>query len=195
MTGGTKRTSRHPARTAQGQLRGSSVFLRPPRPEDTRQLFDWLNEPEVAFPWDSFGVDSYHVFENGLHSASASEQSLYPRFVIALRSDERPIGVVGYYRAHPVLEGYDLWYDICEPAERGKGYGKEAVRLLSGYLFANTHVERLGAVCDVENVASYRLLESLGYKREGTLHHALFHHGEWHDAHLYGVNREAWTRR
>lgn len=195
MTGSTKPTEKRRRPRPRLQLRGSSLLLRPPRPQETSLLYEWMSDPNMAFPWDTFAAESFRVFEEGLHTASREETSLYPRFVVTRREDARPIGVTGYYRAHPVLEGYDLWYAICNPAERGKGYGTEAVAITADYLFSNTHVERLGAVCDIKNVPSYRLLESLHFRREGRLRRALFHHGGWHDAYVYGITREDWKGR
>jgi RimJ/RimL family protein N-acetyltransferase len=79
-------------------------------------------------------------------------------------------------------------------ATRGRGYGREAVRLLTDHLFRTTSVDRVGATCDVENLPSSRLAEGLGFRREGTLKGAFYHHGRWHDVYLYGVTRAEWLR-
>jgi aminoglycoside 6'-N-acetyltransferase len=100
---------------------------------------------------------------------------------------------VGWYRAHPVLEYLDIWYLLGEPAERGRGLGREAVYLLVSELFRTQTVDRIGATCDVENLPSARLLERLGFRREGTLRSALFHHARWHDVHVYGITRAEWS--
>jgi RimJ/RimL family protein N-acetyltransferase len=67
--------------------------------------------------------------------------------------------------------------------------------LLVDHLFRTEFVERVGATCDVDNVPSYRLLEGLDFRHEGTLRSALFHHGRWHDVRVYGVTRAEWVAR
>lgn len=177
------------------ELVGAAVRLRPAVPEEYPLLFGWFNDPEVVAPYDRFTVDTMDSFVAGVESASNDPASLSPRFVVERVGAPGPIGFVGFYRAHPVLEYVDVWYVLGERAARGKGYGSEAVRLLVDHLFRTLSVERVGATCDVENVPSYRLLEGLGFRREGTLKSALFHHGRWHDVHVYGVIRPEWRSR
>ena len=89
----------------------------------------------------------------------------------------------------------DVWYVVADTAERGKGYGSEAVELLIDHLFRSLALERVGATTDVANAASTRLLERIGLEREGTIRRSLFHHGAWHDVHLYGLTRPEWAAR
>lgn len=178
-----------------GHLSGARIRLRPPAPEDLPQLFRWMNDPEAIAPWDRFEVDSYEGMAQALRDAPSDPRSLAPRFVVMRRDDERPLGVVGYYLAHNALDTVDLWYAICLPEERGKGYGAEAVGLLTDFVFSQQKVSRVGAVADVENPASYHLLERLGFSLEGRMRQALFHHGQWHDVVVYGLTREEWERK
>jgi [ribosomal protein S5]-alanine N-acetyltransferase len=174
-------------------LEGASVRLRPLLPEELRTVFAWYQDPELVSPFDRFQTDTFDSFRRAAENAGADPFSLAPRFVVERRDAPGPIGAVGYYRGHPVLEFVDVWYLLGEPSARGKGYGREAVGLLVDHVFHADHVERVGAVCDVANVPSARLVEGLGFRREGTLAAALFHHGAWHDVHVYGVTRAVWS--
>ena len=176
-------------------LEGPTVRLRPPRPSDVMTLFGWFNDPETVAPYDRFSVDTLEEFEAGLAAAPDDPRSLSPRFVVERKSDHQILGFVGHYQAHPVLSLIEVWYVLGERAERGKGYGREAVGLLVDYLFHEQSVERVGASCDVENTPSYKLLERLGFRHEGTLRSALHHHSAWHDVRVYGVTRSEWAAR
>lgn len=174
-------------------LQGYALRLRPPNDADLPVLFDWYNDPENVAPFDRFSLDTFASFESAVRAAPDDPRSLAPRFVIELVEGSRAIGFVGYYRPHPVLETTDVWYVIGDVAQRGKGFGKEAVGLLVDNLFHEVSLARVGATVDVANVASYRLLEGLGFRREGTMRSALFHHGSWHDVLVYGVTRVEWS--
>lgn len=180
--------------TAEPRLRTGSgdVHLRPLSPADLPRIFPWYNDPEVVAPFDRFSVDTFEGFARAVEEAPRDPASTAPRFLIERSADGRVLGFVGFYRAHPVLALTDIWYVLGEAGERGKGYGRQAVGLLVDYLFATSDLERVGATCDVENAPSYRLLERLGFRREGTIQSALFHHGRWHDVALYGVTRAQW---
>ena len=174
-------------------LQGYELRLRAPAAADLPKLFDWYNDPENVAPFDRFSLDSFEAFESAVWAAGDDPRSLAPRFVIERTADGAPLGFVGHYRPHPVLETTDVWYVLGDRSARGKGFGKEAVGLLVDYLFHEVRLARVGATVDVENVPSYRLLESLGFRREGTLRSALFHHGRWHDVLVYGVTRPEWS--
>ena len=181
---------------AEPALEGRRVRLRPPTSGDLSVLFDWVNDPDRVAPFDRFSAENYTEFEAGIASAASDPRSLSPRFVVERKEGEpRLLGYVGYYDAHPVLGLTDIWYVLGEPTERGKGFGKEAVGLLVDHVFHTLPRPRVGATCDVENVASQRLLEGLGFRREGTLRSALFHHAKWHDVGVYGVTRSEWADR
>ncbi len=176
-------------------LEGPRVRLRPLAPDDLRPTFDWYNNPETVAPYDRFTLDTFEAFEHSVETASQDPESLAPRLLIERKEDSARIGVVGYYRSHPVFETTDIWYVIADPAARGRGYGREAVTLLVDHLFATQALARVGATCDVENLPSAKLLEGVGFRREGTLHAALFHHARWHDVAAFGVTRSDWAAR
>lgn len=176
-------------------LEGPTVRLRPLAPADYPGIFAWYNDPETVSPFDRFSVDTYDAFRQAIEAAPDDPGSLAPRFAIERRDSAGVVGVVGHYTPHPVLETVDVWYVVGDRDARGHGYGREAVGLLVDHLFATTAFERVGATCDDENVASYRLLERLGFLREGTWRASLFHHGRWHDVRAYGLTRSEWAAR
>ncbi len=172
-----------------GVVEGRSVRLRPLGPSDLEPVFAWYTDPDLVAPFDRFSLESFDEFARSVADASGDPSSLAPRYAVERKAPGDLVGVLGHYRPHPVLEYVEVWYLIGSPAARGQGLGSEAVGLLVDELFRTETVERVGANCDVENAASVRLLERIGMRREGTLRSALFHHGRWHDVHLYGVTR------
>ena len=74
-------------------------------------------------------------------------------------------------------------------AERGKGAGTEAQRLMAAYLFDTTLAQRVQASTDVTNLAEQRSLEKAGFTREGVLRGIQFRFGEWHDMVSYSTLR------
>ncbi len=74
------------------------------------------------------------------------------------------------FREHSVEIGYVL----ARPLWR-RGLMSEAVGGLARWAMSQPEIHRMWAVCDVDNVASARLLESVGMQREGTLRRWLVH--------------------
>ena len=76
------------------------------------------------------------------------------------------------------------------PEHRGRGLGTAAQRRLVEYLFATTLANRLQAITDVENLAEQRLLERIGFRREGVMRGLAFIGGRWRDGVLYARLRD-----
>ena len=79
------------------------------------------------------------------------------------------------------------------PGQQRRGYAREAVTGLLGYLFGTLGKHRVTASCDVRNAASARVLEAVGMRREGHLVEAVWAKGEWTDDLVYGLLRREWT--
>jgi len=69
----------------------------------------------------------------------------------------------------------------------GHGLATEAGAALRDFGLHELRLHRLFAYCDVANVASARVLEKLGFVREGTLRSRLKLDGVWRDSHLYAI--------
>jgi aminoglycoside 6'-N-acetyltransferase len=78
---------------------------------------------------------------------------------------------------------------IDDPADRGKGVGTEATRLMVDWLFAEQGATRVNMPTVAGNTAMRTVLERLGFAAEETVHEL----GQ--DFLLYSVTRDAWTTR
>lgn len=81
---------------------------------------------------------------------------------------------------------------------QGHGYAREAARALVDELFDEVGVGRVFGELDPENVASQRVLESLGLTFEAVTKRSFLWRGEWVDNMSYAVTRdeyEAWRTR
>ena len=73
-----------------------------------------------------------------------------------------------------------LGYQIAV-AQQGRGLMAEALRASNAYMFAERHLHRIMANYRPENYRSARLLQRLGFRREGIAADYLFIDGEWRD--------------
>lgn len=76
----------------------------------------------------------------------------------------------------------------------GRGYAREAVGAVLDFAFGPMALYRVEADVDPRNAASLRLLESLGFRREGLLRSRWFVGGERCDSVMLGLHREEWGR-
>ncbi len=78
------------------------------------------------------------------------------------------------------------------PKERGKGYSTKAVEIIVDYLFILKDIHRIQALIVEENVASRRVLEKTGFKKEGFIRNAGYGRGKYRNGVLYSIIREDW---
>lgn len=81
---------------------------------------------------------------------------------------------------------------IAEARFRGQGYGREALRLWLGQLFASLPLGRIGLRTWSGNRAAQAMACAAGMTLEGRMRAAYVHEGQLFDAMLYGVLRSEW---
>ncbi len=167
-------------------LEGKNVNLRLMEKEDLPLFAEWFNKPEVFGEYNPFHQISRTEAEKMLDTP----HELKP-FIIE-KKDGSKIGFIAYfYVLHPAGRQLEIGYSLV-PSERGKGYCTEASEIMVDFLFLSKDTMRIQALTDLRNVASQKVLEKVGFKKEGTLRKNFFMRGEWRDAYLYSILKEEW---
>lgn len=85
---------------------------------------------------------------------------------------------------------------VIDPAHAGQGYATEAAAALLRICFEDLGLRRVTAQCFADNVASWRLMEKLGMRREThTVRESLHRSGAWLDGLAYAILAEEWRAR
>ena len=79
------------------------------------------------------------------------------------------------------------------PTMRGRGFGRDVVRILCDYGFVTRGLHRLQVDTLADNAAMRRVAESLGFRHEATLRKAAWVSGAFLDEVVYGLLAEDWT--
>jgi RimJ/RimL family protein N-acetyltransferase len=106
--------------------------------------------------------------------------------------------LIGYCRLTWVqLNHRHAWLaiGIGEADNRGKGYGTDAMRVLSGYAFRELDLHRLSLSVFSYNLPAIRCYEKVGFVREVVQRAALYRDGQRHDAIIMGLVRSDWEAR
>lgn len=77
----------------------------------------------------------------------------------------------------------------------GKGLMRDALHALVPHVFDRMRLHRIEAACIPDNARSQRLLENVGFRREGYLNGYLKINGAWRDHLLYALIAEDWPSR
>jgi RimJ/RimL family protein N-acetyltransferase len=90
-------------------------------------------------------------------------------------------------------ETYEIGWALGH-AHQGRGYATEAGRALLAHAFETLKAHRVIATCQPENVASWRVAEKLGLRREAHFRSALHRApGVWWDEYFYALLAEEYS--
>ncbi len=176
------------------ELAGERITLRRFRPDDLPAFVAYRSDPAVARyqSWDApYPEQDGRKLIGDLLAQHPDTPGDWYQYAAALRSTGELIGDVGVGTDADDARLTEIGYTIAT-AHQGHGYGKEAVRLVLRYLFAERGKHRVHARCDPRNVASVKLLESLGLRREGHLRESFREHDEWADELIYAILDYEW---
>ena len=175
-------------------LRTERLELRPVRDEDVDRILEYRNLPEVTRWLLRTEVDRASFRAAWRRAAEDPDDHS-----MAVALDGLVIGTVsldvvdgmGQPGMPPRTEAH-LGY-IFDPAYGGHGYATEAVSAMVAYAFDRLGVRRITAGCFADNLASVRILEKVGMRREqhgvGDSWHAEL---GWVDGYTYAMLAQTW---
>lgn len=159
---------------------------------DADALFAQHSSKHVLRYWDSPPWQERAQAERFIaRSAEIARDDLGVRLAVERRADGRFIGwccINGWNRE---FRRATLGYCFGEQAW-GHGFGTEAAGALLDWAFAAMDLNRVQAEADTRNGASIRVLEKLGFIREGLMREDTIVEGEVSDSFVFGLLRREW---
>ncbi|MBL8299461.1 MAG: GNAT family N-acetyltransferase [Rhodanobacteraceae bacterium] len=144
---------------------------------DTRAMRYWSFAPwtqrQQAQDW----------FEQRRHLGEREE--IWPWAITSRRSGEL-LGLTTLYSVNRAQRRAEIGYQLSSP-HWGQGYAQEALRASLSYAIDALELGRIEADIDPRNEPSCRLVERLGFRREGYLRERWQVNGEVCDTALYGL--------
>jgi RimJ/RimL family protein N-acetyltransferase len=115
-------------------------------------------------------------------------------FAIELRESGVLVGHVGVTLGAPEHRGGEIGF-IVHPDHGGRGYATEAAQAVLALSFGAYGLHRVEGRAEARNVASLRVLEKLGMRREGHLVENEWVKGEWQSEVVYALLAHEWAAR
>lgn len=177
--------------------RTERLVLRRVREEDVDRLLEFRNKPEV-YKWslttevdpDEFRAAWRRTLTEAGDFSSVVE---FKSVVIGTASLKVRDGIGQDKAAQMVNAEAEIGY-LVDPTHAGQGFGTEIARALLRTSFEILGVRRVTAGCYADNLASVRILEKVGMRREqygvrDSWHSEL----GWVDGATYGILAEEWA--
>lgn len=170
-------------------MTAARITLRPFRDDELERVLasarEWLTEPKEDEALRAGTIrrieDSGRMTDRGIDFAIDVDGRLVGD--VQARRDQLPSGV------------FELGISLFDEADRGHGYGREAVVLITRRLFDEEGAHRIQLSTDITNVAMRGVADRLGFSFEGILR------GFWpepdgpHDYAMYGITKADYEER
>jgi RimJ/RimL family protein N-acetyltransferase len=102
------------------------------------------------------------------------------------RASGRIVGSIGLFHADWEVRSAEIGYGVRSDA-RGKGYATEALAAVARWALTEGGIQRAWLTANTDNVASTRVAEKAGFRREGTLRRAAREDDGLHDLAVYSL--------
>jgi RimJ/RimL family protein N-acetyltransferase len=176
-------------------LRTERLILRPWKDDDFDAFFEMQRDEEVARwlnnePRDEaesrrlfdYRKISYEMGGNfpWIACVGVADDEVVVDLTLNVRSEEGRGGELGF---------------IVHPRHQGRGYATEAARALLDWAFEAAGFHRIYARHEPRNVASGRVLEKLGMRKEAHFVENEWVKGEWQSDIVYAILDREWARQ
>ena len=173
-------------------LETERLLLRPLTADDLDFIFHHFSDPAIyRYLVDEEPLLTRTQAQSIIEFYAETTGKSYNRWVLVLKSEERPIGTCGYHQWHKSHYRAEIGYDL-EKASWQQGLMIEALKAVIGFGFEKMSLNRIGAMVHPENSASIRLLARVGFQKEGLLRDYYYQNGRFFDHWLLTLLKKEW---
>ncbi len=167
----------------------NNVTLRPLESSDADSIYTWMSDLETCY-WGGLtppleGPRSREAFRPIFEQYFA--QARNEQIMFGIEVEKRLVGFVQLANIEQPTRRATVGIAIGEKNLRGQSIGTTALRLLLDYAFTIKNLERIYAEVFSFNQRSQRLMERVGFQREGLLRQHDLHLGKRQDVYHFGM--------
>jgi len=176
-------------------LEGKSCLLRPIEKRDINgRYLSWINDRDVTRYMET-GIfpSTLRDLRNFYKSICGSQANIM--FAILDKKTGRHIGNIKLGNINWVHRFADLGIMIGDKRYWGKGYGREACRLVLDYAFARLNLNKIILGLYANHASALKTYKNAGFKVEGRIKKLLNFDGKYIDKVVMGISRSEAMKR
>lgn len=169
------------------------LVLRELRESDADDVFRIFGDDAVTRYYDlaTFAdVEQARLLIARMNARNANGDAL--RWGIARKDSDAVIGTGGFNQFVRGWARAGIGYDLAQPYWNN-GYMTEALRAMAQYGFEKLELNRIEALVAPGNIASARVLEKIGFQREGLLREYGYWKNQFWDLEMFALLRKEWS--
>jgi ribosomal-protein-alanine N-acetyltransferase len=172
------------------------LTLRRPRRDDWERVHEWTSTIDACRfqTWGPNTPEETRAFVDAAVESWNVTQDVQRRYVWAAEHED--LGVVGLGELH-VTDAVNRQGEISYAVHTdlwGRGLARTIARELLRIGFEERRLHRIVGTCDPRNVASERVLRSVGMTYEGRARGTLLLRDGWRDSLLFSVLEDEWRQ-
>ncbi|RDY85366.1 GNAT family N-acetyltransferase [Bacillus amyloliquefaciens] len=167
-------------------IKTDRLVIRTFEPEDWKDVYEYTSNLNVM-KYIPEGVFTEEDAKKFVIDNSGEDAEMFP---VVLKDGKTVIGHIAFFKYFGD-HTYEIGW-VFHPDYQGKGYASEAASALLEFGFKTIKLHRIIATCQPENMASHRVMEKIGMRREGFFKKCIPHDNDWWDEYYYAVLEEEW---
>ncbi len=169
-------------------LTGERVVLRPFRPGDVEPIWRARLDPVM---WARTTAAPYvpETLEHYRAKYAAPDKDTSAQFAVEV--DGALVGRAGLFGVDDLARTAEVGLSLL-PDARGKGHGRDCLRVLLGYAFRSRNLRRVHLQSVAGNEPALRAYRAVGFVEEGRLREHAWVEGAYDDVVLMAVLRSEW---
>jgi len=170
------------------------LIIRPISLADKNEVFEYRSDSETNKyqGWIPTTVSDVETFIGKL-SKKINEPGTWFQFAIVEKETNKIIGDLGIHFFDNENRQVEIGITVHRDFQN-KGYAKEAVIRVIDCLFKELNKHRITASIDPDNENSIRLVERIGFRKEGHFVESLLINGKWVDDLIYALIEKDWEK-
>ncbi len=172
-------------------FKGQLLRLAPPVEGDQAIFAAWSQDDDYMRMLDDDPVRPESPLNYASFGEAPDDKSYY--FHLRTLADDTLVGFVVLFNLKWGNQSAEMAIGIGDPANRGKGYGQDALKLILNYGFNELNLHRISLTVMDYNAPAIKAYERVGFVREGAHRQAVQRQGKRYDLLLYGILRDEYV--
>lgn len=167
---------------------GERVYLSPMSLDDYKTYTAWVNDETLAR-----GIGNFKMLiteENEKEWISSQDKNGIFSFAVIDKKTNKLLGNYGLEVRDQVSRRFHVGGFIGEKENRGKGYGTEALMLVTKFAFEILNANTLFSGIYSFNEASLKSAKKAGYKEAGRFRNSYYYNSKFYDEIMIEMTRE-----
>jgi len=180
---------------------GENIIIRPMEMEDINFIHKWWNNGEsLEYSGLKYGFMLSRTALENLFKSQIESTDMYlsdeRMFIICKKDDMKAIGDISYRNWDKRNRSAEIGIEICNPDDRGKGYGKDAINIFIDFMFRHLNLNRIELTTAESNKLAQSLYYKLGFKLIGVIRDSYYNSSEdsYTNAFYMDLLRHEWDK-